>query len=212
MEGTPRGPRGPVSGKGVRTHVEKPVENQRVRLTKRMLEQALVCLLEAKPLADVEVAELCRAAGINRTTFYSHYGNPTDLFDEICGRAYAEIEDLLAQASGESPLPLARRVEIICTYLRAHARLFRAIFSSSAEIPAWAEAFFDIPDGTNATGNDLLADYDEQTRRLLHTYLTHGTYSLVRQWLLEDSSKTPHELGELAQLIATHGWAGTGQR
>jgi AcrR family transcriptional regulator len=202
----------PGHGKGVRTHMEKPVENQRVRLTKSMLEQALIGLLETKPLTDIEVAELCRAAGINRTTFYSHYGNPTDLFDEVCGRKYAEIGSLLAQASGGLPLPLARRVEIICTYLRDHERLFRAIFSSSAEIPAWAEAFFDIPDGTSATGEELLAGYDEQTRRLLHTYLTHGTYSLVRQWLLEDSSKTPHELGELAQLIATHGWAGAGRR
>lgn len=41
-------------------------------LDPRLLRAALVRLLADRPLAAVSVAELCREAGVHRTTFYKH--------------------------------------------------------------------------------------------------------------------------------------------
>jgi len=38
------------------------------------------------------------------------------------------------------------------------------------------------------------------------TFLTNGTYQMVRQWLLEEIPKTPKEMGDLVYLVATQGW------
>ena len=46
------------------------MENQRVRLSKALLKEALVRLLETKPLDKITIYELCAEAQINRTTFY----------------------------------------------------------------------------------------------------------------------------------------------
>lgn len=183
-------------------------ENQRVRLTRRLLREALLDLLEeGRALSDIGVTELCRRAGINRTTFYSHYGNPADVFAEIEAQAYAGIEGRLAAATEDGPLALSRRVREICSYLRENERVSKLVFASSPEMSEAVAGLFSIPDGADATAEGMLGSYDAETRGLLYTYLTHGTYHLVRKWLLEDSPKTPAELGALAEHIATAGWA-----
>ena len=59
------------------------MENQRIRLSKTLLKNALVHLLQKKPLNKISVLEICETAQINRTTFYKYYGSQTDLLNEI---------------------------------------------------------------------------------------------------------------------------------
>lgn len=48
-------------------------DDQRVTLTKRLLQEGLLRLLETKEIDKINVTELCRESGINRATFYRHY-------------------------------------------------------------------------------------------------------------------------------------------
>ena len=63
--------------------MEKEQENQRVRITKMLLKDALTKLLYEKKIEKVTVSELCEAAGVNRSTFYKHYGSQFDVLDDI---------------------------------------------------------------------------------------------------------------------------------
>ena len=58
-------------------------ENLRVRQTRHRLSEALMEMLMDRSLRSVSIRELCQKAGINRTTFYNHYGSQYDLFEEI---------------------------------------------------------------------------------------------------------------------------------
>ena len=55
----------------------------RVVKTKKGIHQALLHLLKNKPLAHIKVTELCKAANINRGTFYFHYEEVGDVFKEL---------------------------------------------------------------------------------------------------------------------------------
>lgn len=46
------------------------------------MNNALFKLLDIKPFQDISVSEVCKVAGVNRSTFYSHYENTTDLLKE----------------------------------------------------------------------------------------------------------------------------------
>lgn len=46
------------------------------------MDEALVALLEKKDFAYITVKEICEKAGVNRSTFYLHYENTTDLLQE----------------------------------------------------------------------------------------------------------------------------------
>ena len=68
-----------------------PREDHRTRLTKIIIRQALIELMEEKPVSAITVSELCRVAGIGRTTFYAHYNVPEDVATEIQDEVIAKI-------------------------------------------------------------------------------------------------------------------------
>ena len=46
------------------------------------MNNALFKLLEKKSFQDISVSEICDVAGVNRSSFYSHYNNTYDLLKE----------------------------------------------------------------------------------------------------------------------------------
>lgn len=71
------------------------MDNQRVRLTKRLLSESLLSLMSKKSFDQISVVELCSKAGINRATFYRYYNSPIDILQEIqteTSSSYACIE------------------------------------------------------------------------------------------------------------------------
>lgn len=46
------------------------------------MHEALFRLLEKKEFSDISIMELCAEAGVNRSTFYSHYDNTCDLIKD----------------------------------------------------------------------------------------------------------------------------------
>ena len=65
-------------------------QDNRVRYTKMVLQQALLKILKEKSIDNVTVKEICEAAELNRGTFYLHYGTPNDLLREIEEQFIAE--------------------------------------------------------------------------------------------------------------------------
>ena len=50
------------------------------------MNDALVTLLARKPFEYITVSEICKEAGVNRSTFYLHYENTLDLLSETTKR------------------------------------------------------------------------------------------------------------------------------
>ena len=46
------------------------------------MDEALITLLEKKDFEYITIKEICDAAGVNRSTFYLHYENTSDLLNE----------------------------------------------------------------------------------------------------------------------------------
>ena len=74
--------------------------------TEPMIKDALLRLLESKKLADVTVSELSRKAGVSRSTFYEHYGNPADVYDALVAEFTEQLSPMIDQiACSDSPRP-----------------------------------------------------------------------------------------------------------
>ena len=59
--------------------------------TSLLMNQALLLILEKKDLEFITVKEICQKAGVNRSTFYLHYENIYDLFQETIDRLNKEF-------------------------------------------------------------------------------------------------------------------------
>ncbi|WP_350348926.1 TetR/AcrR family transcriptional regulator [Agromyces sp. G08B096] len=103
--------------------------------TRAALGEALVRLLERKRLDDISVAELCREAGVHRTTFYGH-------FDSVAGFALAEfsqgidrIAEVDVEPGAESPADIAQRylasMREILLHVAEERAGYRALFGSA---------------------------------------------------------------------------------
>ena len=47
-----------------------------------LMDEALICLLNEKDYEYITVKEICKKAGVNRSTFYLHYESMDDLLEE----------------------------------------------------------------------------------------------------------------------------------
>ena len=103
-------------------------ENQRVKLTKRLLREALISLMEEKQIQQISVRELCEKAEINRSTFYKHYGAPENILQEIQQELITSIIDL-AEDDGR-PVGMRLYLERICEFLWSGRKLHRVLLSS----------------------------------------------------------------------------------
>ncbi len=57
--------------------------DRRTRRTREALLRALVGLLQEKPLNSIKVTELTERADVNRATFYTHYQDIFDMFEQL---------------------------------------------------------------------------------------------------------------------------------
>ncbi len=72
------------------------------RNTALLMQKALFQLLNKKDFSEISVAEICKGAGVNRSTFYSHYQNTFDLLKEAVDNSISDFY-LELGSLGENP-------------------------------------------------------------------------------------------------------------
>lgn len=166
--------------------------NQRIALTKRLLREGLLRLLQTKPLDKINITELCRESGINRATFYRHYEFPRDILAEMQTEFFEEMISDLSETLTEQD------VEYFFSYVYDHADLVRLFirYNSETDLFKIFNSFYG-----NLLEEKTLKGYDEDAKQLLHTFLAGGGYFLMHQWLMEDIPKTPKEIAHLSLSI-----------
>lgn len=181
-------------------------ENQRIALTKRLLKESLLQLMAEKSIKNITVSELCQAAEINRSTFYNHYGCPADVLREI---EISVIEDLTKIWEGHRAgknWPVNERVEALCTYLLEHKNISKLLFRDSDTNSEFATLLIQATHLQSVYNQIFSYLKSEDSKRLMITFISNGTYHMIRQWLLEDIPKTPKEIGEIIRLVSLQGW------
>ena len=185
--------------------MEKKI-NQRITLTKRLLKESLLKLMSEKSIQKISVSELCEAAGINRSTFYNHYGCPEDVLKEIEVEVISDLSQICENDPNGQNIQMNKRIEALCTYLQEHLTLAKLLFRDGDTDSEFATLLFNAAH-VQATYDQVLSYAKNQdSKRLIITFLTNGAYYMIRQWLLEDIPKTPKEMGDLIYLVATEGW------
>ena len=170
--------------------------NQRVMITKQLLKDALLKLLEKKHIGKISVRELCQEADINRSTFYRHYETPHDVLLEFARDfilAFYETED-----AKQDKNDIKKLITRMCRFLHQNAEVVKLFIrnSSNSDFP---DLFRLVSEGFLESRSVLYKGQavDDHTLRLMTAFFSHGMHSLLRQWLLEDIPKTPEEVADI---------------
>ncbi|MCM1246524.1 MAG: TetR/AcrR family transcriptional regulator [Roseburia sp.] len=107
-------------------------ENRRVRITKKMIKDAYLELLENNPSEKISVTNICKAADVNRSTFYAYYEDTVVLRRDI-------ENDVLEQIPILSDMPetitsdkqFVDILEQFFAYIQKNQRMFRILILQS---------------------------------------------------------------------------------
>ena len=170
-------------------------ENQRIALTRRLLQEALLRLLSQDTLENISVTALCKEAGINRATFYNHYTSPAMLLTEMEKQLVAELMKISKEPVSSDTI--VDRLERYCATLQKHGDLMAILVRyhidrDIADVIASAAAYYE------RNRLDLgQTPMNPETAHLVSMFLYSGSYALIQEWLVRKIDKTPREIAEL---------------
>ncbi|GCF94160.1 TetR family transcriptional regulator [Enterococcus florum] len=101
--------------------------------TQKAIHQAFIELLKEKPLNKITVAELSERADLGRGTFYLHYKDTYDLYEQLEEELYAELVELFEQYTPYVTAENLRSLmEAVATYIEGKKELFLLLMQSNA--------------------------------------------------------------------------------
>ena len=160
-------------------------ETRRVKLTKRLMKDALLELMEEKPFAKISVTEVCARADVNRSTFYAHYQDTAALLCELEDEVLAGMP---VMGDGSFEDELTRYFD----HVRQNAGLFRTLIVRHGS-EDFTRRIVDAslaryrPGGTEAGLTD----------RYSHVFFIHVVIGMLKSWLTDVFPLTSRELARL---------------
>ncbi|OLO25747.1 TetR family transcriptional regulator [Streptomyces sp. MNU77] len=187
----------------------------RVRRTRGRLFEAVVRLASERPVEDIAVADLVRAARINRTTFYKHASSPAQVLEQVLYADLDRVRTAWITDVTAAELPVAviweRASRLLLDHLERYDRVYTAglVGHRSAILHRLLVDHFTMSVRTVLDRDPGLLPAGEGRatwRAAAHSaFLGHGEAGLVETWLSLPSPRD-RDLFVSAASAALPGW------
>lgn len=172
-------------------------EDRRVRITKQAIRESLIELMQTHPISKISVKMICEAADLNRSTFYAHYKDQTDLLHKVQQEAVRGIKTHIFATSFTRQAHAAPSVIVkVLAYCKENQALFKVLLSEHGDTTFQRELM--------ALAQEKALDEIREDKRLdvrrakyLELFALSGVLSIVRHWLEEGCEDEPEALAAL---------------
>lgn len=174
------------------------------------MDRALIDLLKKKQLEYITVSELCKAAGVNRSTFYLHYETIGDLLEEttrymldVFVSYFSDDKKSIAFNLSDcrlDDLNFINDTYLIpyLTYIKENKELFRVALS---EIKVFG--FEDVYNRLfENIFNPILErfNYPQENRKYVMLYYLNGINAVNLEWLKGGCEKPMEEIAQIIKV------------
>lgn len=145
-----------------------------------MLKDALIELMQDKNLSSITVRELCERADVNRSTFYTYFGSPSELLNEIENDVTEQILTTISPSKDTILSTLTNFFE----YIRNNEHLFRVLLYRTQDDSFRQRLFMIIISyySQNPESEWSRIEDKEKARSAL-LFVAAGAVELVRDWM-----------------------------
>ncbi len=160
--------------------------NKRRQKTRDTIERVFIEALQKKEIAQISVAAICAATGINRSTFYAHYADVYALADAVRVRLESEVEALYAQDGGG--MYYADDWVRLFEHMRDNRLFYMTYFKlgyDQAHTVDWSSIHAAYP------------VFPQQDMEYHIEFFRAGFNALVKRWLQSGCRETPQRLSEI---------------
>ena len=110
-----------------------PAIDRRVARTRALLQDALVALIPERGYAALSVEDICEAANVGRSTFYTHYSGKEDLRTATMNQHLRSLTDRRRSTDAESDGRVFRFSLPMFEHAYLYRSLHQALLSSSGD-------------------------------------------------------------------------------
>lgn len=162
--------------------------NKRKRESIELIEKTFIDLIQFKELKQISVSEICKKAGLNRTTFYANYTDIYALADSIRDKLENNLSDLYE--------------EEITQRFNSHAyiKLFRHI----KENQIFYKTYFKL--GYDDNYKIISYDIDLANQRFKNRFVEYhieffksGITKIIKLWLKNGCRESPEDMVEILE-------------
>lgn len=183
----------------------KKKTDQRVRLTRKLLKNALVQLMQEQQISKISVRALCETAGINRSTFYVHYTDQYDLLSKVEQEVLDNLNKYLGKQDLNDDRPISVQVLTkVLYYVKENVELFKALLSENCDF-TFQKELMELAQVISSQQNQTL---DERTQEYIKIFGLAGTINMLQQWLHDGMPESPTQMAEFISRINYCGTSG----
>ena len=173
-------------------------ENRRVRMTKRLMKDALLELLEDQNLANISVTAVCETADVHRSTFYNYYTDPAHLLREIETEVLDRIPTPPQVLDQQNQQTLLATTADFFDYIKENKKTIQILFNESSG-SNFAVRLVDHLRNGYVPVND---NSDELTAHFTQLYIANGTVGMMREWVNADYPVSSEEIAEMMYTLS----------
>lgn len=152
------------------------MKNRRISMTKSLLQQALVELLEKDYLSSITVTALCAKADVNRSTFYSHYTNLDAVLDDMETEFLSHVSYITGIQDRRQHW---RQMYEYMRYIQRHKSTFLVLLQNGRLMNKVSETSMELYRRKLVSNQGK----SEEEFRLLLQYHVAGTYQMISYWI-----------------------------
>lgn len=159
-------------------------------MTKRLLQQALVELLQKEHLSAVTVTALCAAADVNRSTFYSHYADLDAVLDDVEAAFLSHVSYITGARDRRQRW---RQMYEYMRYVQQHKSTLLVLLQNGRLVDKIAETSMEL------YRRKLVGErgQSEAQFRLQLQYHVAGTYQMLSYWLQHEEVYSIEQVTDL---------------
>lgn len=173
--------------------------NQRTRLSKILLKNALMDLLSEKgSVTKISVRELCERADLNRSTFYAHYSEPKELLEEVETELLDATREHLQKIGAENDIGAHRYLLSFLIYIKENDKPFRTLLIDAGD-PEFRSKF--MQQSIIQFVENLNISFPKDQEQYIYSYILNGSTGVIIQWMRSDYSIDENALVDLLFFI-----------
>lgn len=173
------------------------------------MNEALIALLKKKSFEYITVSEICKTAGVNRSTFYLHYENLGDLLSETSRHLIDEfisyfdsnpaaiLPDIAQCDKTELNFVSDRYLIPYLTYIKDNKEFFSTALSNTKSL-GFENVYKDM---FRHLFNPILQryNYPPENRKYVMMYYLNGITAIITQWLEDGCEKSVTDIFSIVQ-------------
>lgn len=166
--------------------------NRRTIITKMILKDSLLKLMQEKPISKVSIKEICDLSDMSRSTFYLHYQDQFALLEDIENEVLEKTFENLAQVNSE---PNAiDSIEFFLNYVKENKMTFGILLCQS-ENKSFQQRIIDNVQ-TNIQ-SFLPTFFEDNKEKYAYSFIMNGCLCILTDWINNDFDLSSRELAEL---------------